>query len=254
MERCIVKFISVIKKTAAAFLAAVLCCSAAAGAADVPQWLSEYGAQTYAAAKADFGGRSFSGYCGTYVRCQLKAMGIFDGKYDFHGNGNQWYDGFENIGGTSGGYFVYREQGADCINKLVAKYGNDLRNVVVSFPVQAHYSPEYPGAGHVFLIYALIDGIAYYSESFSFGSHAEGSVIAEDVNELIARYSARHGSPNGCVLFSANDLSGPSDEEIAAQFKAEQDAQQAREVIASLEESSDFLFFAEDFMSFDENI
>ena len=169
-------------------------------------------------------------------------------------NGNQWYDGFENIGGTSGGYFVYREQGADCINKLVAKYGNDLRNVVVSFPVQAHYSPEYPGAGHVFLIYALIDGIAYYSESFSFGSHAEGSVIAEDVNELIARYSARHGSPSGCVLFSANDLSGPSEDEIAAQSKAEQDAQQAREVIATLEESSDFLFFAEDFKSFDENI
>ena len=56
------------------------------------------------------------------------------------------------------------------------------------------------------------------------------------------------------MLFSANDLSGPSDEEIAAQFKAEQDAQQAREVIASLEESSDFLFFAEDFISFDENI
>lgn len=155
---------------------------------------------------------------------------------------------------TSGGYFVYREQGADCINKLVAKYGNDLRNIVVSFPVQAHYSPEYPGAGHVFLIYALIDGIAYYSESFSFGSHAEGSVIAEDVNELIARYSARHGSPSGCVLFSANDLSGPSEDEIAAQIKAEQDAQQAREVIATLEESSDFLFFAEDFKSFDENI
>ena len=54
-----------------------------------------------------------------------------------------------------------------------------------------------------------------------------------------------------CVLFSANDLSGPSEKEIAAQLEAEQ---QVREVIASLEESSDFLFFAEGFMSSDKNI
>lgn len=249
MERCIVKLISVLKKALAALTAAVLCAGMSVGAADVPQWLSEYGAQTYASAKADFGGRSFSGYCGTYVRCQLKAMGIFNGKYDFRGNGNQWYDGFANVGGTSGGYFVYSESGADCIQKLVAKYGNDLRNVVVSFPVQANYSAEYPGAGHVFLIYALIDGIAYYSESFSFGNHAEGSVIAEDVNDLIARYSARHGAPNGCVLFSANDLSAQAQAELEAQNAAQlEEEHRVHEIMESLEETSDFLFFAEDFM------
>lgn len=171
----------------------------------VPQELRAYGEEIYQGARSYFG-RSFDGYCGTYVRCQLRAMGIFDNKFDFRGNGNQWYSNFENVQKTSGGYYVYRVSGGDCLTETAQKYGNNLSNIVLSFPVQAGYSPEYPGAGHALVIYRLKDGIAYYSESFSFGENREGEVIAEDASKLVERYSRRHGSPIGCVLLSETEL------------------------------------------------
>ena len=76
---------------------------------EIPQELVSYGQEIYSGARSYFGRRSFSGYCGTYVRCQLRAMGIFDGEFDFRGNGNQWYSNFEDVQRTSGGYYVYRE-------------------------------------------------------------------------------------------------------------------------------------------------
>ena len=175
----------------------------------VPQELASYGAQVYSEAKSYFG-RSFSGYCGTYVRCQLRAMGIFDNKFDFRGNGNQWYSNFENVEMTSGGYYVYRESGGDCLTKISEKYGNNLENIVLSFPIQSGHSASNPGAGHALVIYRLQDGVAYYSESFSFGNNREGTVMAENAEDLVTRYSRRHGSPIGCVLLSKTEIGSDS--------------------------------------------
>ena len=173
----------------------------------VPGEIKSYGERIYNVARSYFG-RSFDGYCGTYVRCQLRAMGIFDNQFDFRGNGNRWYSNFEDVDKTSGGYYAYREAGSDCLEKLVDKYGDGLTNIVVSFPVQAGYSSRYPGAGHAFVIYRLENGIAYYSESFAYDGHREGEVIAENADDLIARYTKRHGAPTGCVLLSKYGLSG----------------------------------------------
>ncbi len=168
---------------------------------NVPKELSDYGNSIYAEART-YHGRSFSGYCGTYVRCQLRAMGIFDNKFDFRGNGNQWYSNFDDVQMTSGGYYVYRAQGEDCLEEIAEKYGNDLENIVLSFPIQSGYSARYPGAGHALVLYKLQDGVAYYSESFAFGKYREGQVIAENADDLVQRYTRRHGSPIGCVLLS----------------------------------------------------
>jgi len=130
-------------------------------------------------------------------------MGIFKDRFDVRGNGNQWYSNFEAIDKTSGGYSVYRESGADCIDKLQMKYGNDLKNIVLSFPIQAGYSASSPGAGHALVIYELRDNIAYYTESFSFSNYSEGEVIAEDIDSLLERYSRRHGEVIGCVMLSS---------------------------------------------------
>lgn len=163
--------------------------------------LSAYCSEIYQKARADFG-RSFNGYCGTYIRCQLKAIGIFDGGYDFHANGNGWYDVFNGVEETSGGYRVVRESGRDCLEKLMEEYGSNLKNVLVSFPIQANYSSRYPGAGHALLIHEIIDGVAYYSESFSFGKFREGQLICEDVESLMNRYQRNHGGAKGCVMFT----------------------------------------------------
>lgn len=184
---------------------------------DISKELISYGEEIYSSARSYFNGRSFSGYCGTYVRCQLRAMGIFDGDFDFHGNGNQWYSNFEDVQCTSGGYYVYRESGSDCLYKLTEKYGNNLKNIVVSFPVQAGYSARYPGAGHAFVIYELKDGVAYFSESFGYGKYREGQVIAEDIDSLMERYERRHGSANGAVLLSKYDLDAVQSDELLIQ-------------------------------------
>ncbi|MBR1968806.1 MAG: hypothetical protein IKA17_00400 [Clostridia bacterium] len=168
------------------------------------------GALIYQKARGYFG-RSFNGYCGSYVKHQLMAMGIFSGKYDASGNGNKWYGNFENIQKTSGGYYVYRESGNDCLKKLSEKYGNDLKNIVLSFPIQANYSAANPGAGHALVIRYMKDGVCYYSESFSFGSFREGQMLMENADELIERYSRRHGEALGCVYFSEKDLSVEAD-------------------------------------------
>lgn len=178
----------------------------------VPQELTGYGERIYSSARSYFGRRSFSGYCGTYVKCQLRAMGIFENQYDVHGNGNQWYANFENVTQTSGGYYVYRESGSDCLDKLQEKYGTNLKNIVLSFPIQSGRSVARPGAGHAFVIYEIRDGIAYYSESFGFGGFREGQVIAEDIDSLLTRYTRRHGALTGCVMLSENEMLSEEEE------------------------------------------
>ena len=209
----------------------------------VPAELESYGSKIYRKARSYFGNRSFNGYCGTYVKCQLRAMGIFDDKFDFHGNGNQWYSNFENTAVTSGGYYVYRESGSDCMKKLADNYGDNLSNIVLTFPIQSGYSARYPGAGHALVIYKVVNGIAYYSESFRFGGYAEGQVIAEDVESLVERYQRRHGSPIGCVLLSEEKLSQGGS--LIAGISYNEDLHP--QLKARLDEISNVMFIAEKF-------
>jgi hypothetical protein len=201
-------FVTKITKTLAVLLIFIFTMSTMASAQfyEVPEELQSYGKTIYSQARSYFSGRSFSGYCGTYVTYQLRAMGICPREDNMCGNGNQWYSNFDNVTKTGGGYYVYRESGRDCLNLIAENYGNDLSNIVLSFPIQSGYSASYPGAGHALVIYRLRDGIAYYSESFRFGQYSEGQVIAEDAQSLISRYSSRHGNPIGCVLLSSEDL------------------------------------------------
>lgn len=191
--------------------------------------LQNYGAGIYQSARSYFGRRSFSGYCGTYVKCQLRAMGIFDNQFDFNGNGNQWYANFEGVTETSGGYCVYRESGHDSLYKLQEKYGTNLKNIVVSFPIQSGRSASSPGAGHAFVIYEIRDGIAYYSESFRLGQFAEGEVIAEDIDSLLTRYERRHGTLTGSVMLTKIPILSKN-EEYQKMFEA---------IIVSLEDMSE---------------
>ena len=205
----------------------------------VPDYLKVYGTQIYQGAKANFSRRSFSGYCGTYVKCQLIAMGILEKDTPLHGNGNKWYGLLKDIDKTSTGYFAYSEGGADCLARLTERYGNDLKNIVVSLPIQAYRSARYPGAGHAFIIYEIKDGIAYYSESFSFGKHREGSVVAEPVDALLERYAKRHGQPLGAVMFSKEDLDLKKAMETGILTQ-----NQKEDILAQIENLSDFTYLA----------
>ena len=207
--------------------------TAMAQATEVYGEMAESAEEIYQRARSLFGRRSFNGYCGAYVKYQLRAMGIFEGQNDASGNGNEWYGAFEDVSRTSGGYRVYRESGNDCLEKLAEKYGNNLENIVLSFPIQSGYSARYPGAGHALVIRYLIDGVAYYSESFSYGGIREGRLVMEDADELIERYNRRHGIALGCVYFLKDET---------------YDTVLEDEIIAELENMSNFVICAEEFM------
>ena len=227
----------IISAVVSVLLIFALALTAFAQAHPVDKALEAKGEEIYRKARSYFG-RSFNGYCGTYVKHQLMAMGIFSGAYDASGNGNKWYGNFENIEKTSGGYYVYRESGNDCLKKLSEKYGNDLKNIVLSFPIQANYSASYPGAGHALVIRYMKDGVCYYSESFGFGGFREGQLVMEDADELMERYSRRHGEALGCVYFSEEDLSlNIVTEEVEAQ------------IIEELEKTRNFILCYEKFLN-----
>lgn len=213
-------------------------CTSFATAYPVGGEMEAESAVIYQKARSYFG-RSFNGYCGSYVKHQLMAMEIFSGSYDAGGNGNKWYGNFENIKKTSGGYYVYRESGNDCLEKLSEKYGNNLKNIVLSFPIQANYSAAYPGAGHALVIRYMIDGICYYTESFAYGSFREGELMMEKADELIERYSRRHGEALGCVYFAEKDLSIPV---ITEELEAE--------IIGEIEKTRSFVLCMEEFSQF----
>ncbi len=154
---------------------------------------------TYAAAKKTSGFSSFNGWCGAYVQHQLNALGIIQisSDTDCRGNGNQWYSNVK-AGKTSTGYTKTKlAGGADCLSNIVKTYGNNITNIVISYPYQYGYSYQNPGAGHVVLIHAIIGGTVYYSECYS----PEGTVRTSTAAKFDAAYRNSYGNALGAIYF-----------------------------------------------------
>lgn len=158
---------------------------------------------TYQQSKSAAGVRSFDGLCGTYVYYQLRVLGIADyGRdSDCNGNGNQWYNSVKS-GTTSTGWKKEKfSGGANCLANLVKQKGNNLQNIVISYPYQYGYSYSNPGAGHVIFIHAIINGTVYYSECFACRGKSEGSVLTYSVAEFDKAFTNSYGKANGAIWF-----------------------------------------------------
>ncbi|HCT90049.1 MAG TPA: hypothetical protein DF613_01505 [Lachnospiraceae bacterium] len=164
----------------------------------------------YAKARKMSGMSSFNGWCGTYVRYQLAALGIINQKKDrdCNGNGNKFF-GNVKTGKTSTGYKKVKLKGYRLAD-VVKKYGKNVSNILISYTHQYGATNKKPGAGHVVFIHAVINGKVYYSESYSEtykdkkGKNQkikEGSVRVKTVKDFDIQYTRMYGKAKGAVCF-----------------------------------------------------
>ena len=152
---------------------------------------------------------SLSGWCGLVASWQLYFMGI--NKDRFSANGRDYYDIYENMRYTSGGYpvetFSAKEYTLEQALNAVCKDGTrDVYNLLVGFQwTSTEAGNKY---GHVVVLYAILDGKVYYTESFntSFGAK-EGSPICLTISEF-ADYYANWMRFEGLVYFGEPTYAG----------------------------------------------
>lgn len=111
---------------------------------------------------------SFHGWCGAAVDWQLYILGIIDKVTG--SNGNAKFDQYRYKDYSSGGYTIdaypaskYSLQSS--LNAITNNGTKDAYNIMIGFqwtntPAGRHY-------GHAVFIYAILDGVVYFAESFS---------------------------------------------------------------------------------------
>lgn len=146
--------------------------------------------------------KSLKGYCGLMTSWQIYLRGInselkvCDGK--------QQYDWYSKMDYTTGGYKVtaYSAKDYSLENALKAASHNgtrDVYNILVGF--QATNTEAGRIYGHCLMIYAILDGIVYFNESFSCSlQRTEGAMIAISI-ERFAEFYGRWTRFEGIVVF-----------------------------------------------------
>ncbi len=148
------------------------------------------------------GGSSFDGYCGKYVRFQLRTLGLISKlDTDVRGNGNTMY-GNTKSGTTSTGYIKNKYGGNNCLYDIINSYpGQSVYNIFVSWTYQYGASASNPGAGHVTFIHAIINNVVYYSEGYATSGVAEGTPLISSLSSFYSKYNKSYGNAIGAVHF-----------------------------------------------------
>jgi len=146
---------------------------------------------------------SFSGWCGQYVRYQLQVNDIWYKTNPDNFNGNQVYYSMIADAETQTGYIQKKYEGKNCLYDIIQERGNKVENIVVSWFKQSTGTQENPGVGHTNFIYGIIDGIVYFSESYTFDGWnvKEGEPLKLSIDEFMNRYNNTHVYAIGAVLF-----------------------------------------------------
>lgn len=126
------------------------------------------------------GKEDFIGYCGLMAGWQLYVMGINQAVHAY--NGNLQFDYYTKLDMTTGGHKVktYSADAYTLREALNAVSNNGKRNVY-NMLVGFQWTSTEAGAtcGHVVVVYAIIDGMVYFTEGFqtSLGSYPGGPII-----------------------------------------------------------------------------
>ena len=150
---------------------------------------------TYARALQACKVQSFRGYCGLFVNYHVYLLGITSSVQG--GHGNQQFDNYRYQSYTTGGYKVealsakqYTMKAA--LNQLTQNGTVDVYNMIVGF----QYTNTTAGQqyGHATFVHAIIDGMVYYSESFSCTVNGkyypEGSPIVVTIDQFCKYYGS----------------------------------------------------------------
>lgn len=168
-------------------LAAVLPVSAAA---ETTEELCTRIEEDYQKALEGTGKTTLGGHCGELASWQMYFNGI--NTYVLGNDGNKYYDQYRDMQTTIGGYHT-EAYGAEeytleqALNEVTKNGLNDVYNIMVGF----EWTNTEAGAtyGHAVFVYAIIDGIMYFTESFdtSMGTK-EGEAIKTTIPQFVDYY------------------------------------------------------------------
>ncbi len=154
---------------------------------------------------------SFHGYCGNFVSHQLYNLGINRGLSTRHGKDH--FDYYSSLEKTTGGYFPRAISASEvhltgALNYITEQGARDVYNVMVGFDwTHTEAGNKY---GHVVLIYAIVGGALYFSESFDMyfkgRIYPEGSIVKCSVEEFVDYYDG-WTTYEGIVVFGTTDYS-----------------------------------------------
>ncbi len=147
--------------------------------------INDYNSSRYASQM-----RYMGGYCGLMSSWQLYFRGI--NAYLQTNDGNRQYDFYKDMEETSGGYSVKAYSAKnytleEALNKVSAYGTRDVYNILVGF--QKTNTQEGAIYGHALLIYAILDGIVYFTEGFSTSlGTIPGQPICISIAEFVQYY------------------------------------------------------------------
>lgn len=162
--------------------------------------------EEYLMAIADSGRESLNGYCGLLASYQLYYRGI--NSWLLTANGNDHYDIYIEDTLTTGGY-GHRDYSAvnfsmeEALNFACRSGAQDVYNALVCF----QYTNTEAGRkyGHVVYIYAILDGMIYFTESFNLDDyHPAGTATTMTVSEFVNYYKS-WTTFEGLVVFGKKD-------------------------------------------------
>lgn len=160
----------------------------------------------YYRALRESGKSSFNGYCGLVASYQLAYLGI--NRWAIFANGKDQYDIYKDKEFTDTGYRVDTYSAADytlesALNAVSRNGNRNVYNILVGF--QKTNTAAGQRYGHAMVIYAIIDGYVYFTESFGssvckYEGYAASCTIAQ-----FAAYYDKWTKFEGIVVFGKKD-------------------------------------------------
>lgn len=159
------------------------------------QRISALAESTYRQALKRTNRKSFHGWCGAAVDWQMRLLGITTKVVG--SNGNDKFDQYKNKEYTSGGYKItayakkqYKLEAA--LNAITENGTKNAYNIMVGF--QRTNTSAGRKYGHATFIYGIIDGIVYFTESYTMyingKRYAEGTCITATIAEFAKSYNS----------------------------------------------------------------
>ena len=167
--------------------------------------ISQQVESTYKAALKAVGRYSFRGWCGAAVDWQLQMLGITTKVIG--ANGNDQFDQYKNQEYSSGGYRIRAYSARnytlkEALNTVSENGTKDVYNILVGF--QKTNTTAGQKYGHAVFIHAILDGIVYFTESFSITiagkTYSEGKCVAVTIDQFANHYS-RWTTFDGIICF-----------------------------------------------------
>lgn len=187
-------------------IAAVFPLNASAATPEKEQEIYRIINSDYKRALAQTGKESLAGYCGLMASCQLYYRGI--NTWLRTADGNDHYDIYSAMTVTDGGYRPKSYSARDfslteALNAASRNGTRDVYNIAVGF----EWTNTEAGAkfGHVVFVYAILDGMVYFTEGFSSSmNYTAGAPIKISIADFAAYYS-NWTRFEGIVVFGKKD-------------------------------------------------